>query len=135
MRIFLALLIVLTLCGCSTEKHFQEAEHATDEFHMQFAKGNYGGMYDATGSLFKSNTSRDQLIGMLQRINRKLGTCGDPKRQGFNVNYNTNGIFVSLMYSRKCANGPLGEYFNWRIEEGKAVLYGYRADSPVLATD
>lgn len=135
MRILLPLLAALAFSGCSTQKNFQEAERATDEFHLQMAKGNYGGIYDATGAPFKATTSRELLIGMLQRINRKLGPCGDPNRQGFNVNYNTGGTFVMMSYTRKCANGPLEESFTWRIEGDKAVLYGYHANSPVLATD
>jgi hypothetical protein len=135
MRIVLPLLAVLALSGCSTQKDFQEAERASDEFHLQMARGNYGGIYDATGAPFKAATSRDLLIGMLQRVNRKLGACGSAERQGFNVNYNTGGSFVTMAYTRKCANGPLEESFTWRIESGKAVLYGYHANSPVLATD
>ena len=135
MRILFLFLAALALSGCSAQKDFQEAERASDEFHLQMAKGNYGGIYDATGAPFKATTSRDLLIGMLQRINRKLGACGAASRQGFNVNYNTGGTFAMISYTRKCANGPLEENFTWRIEGGKAVLYGYHANSPVLATD
>lgn len=135
MRILFAALIGLALCGCSTQKDFQEAERATDDFHLQAAKGNYAGIYDASSATFKAAASRDMLTGMMQRINRKLGPCAAPERQGFNVNYNTGGTFVVLNYTRKCANGPLEENFTWRVENGKAVLYGYHANSPLLATD
>jgi hypothetical protein len=135
MRIFAFVLFGLLFCGCSGQQDFQKAERATDEFHMQFAKGNYGEIYDASDSAIKTSATREQMIGMLQRINRKLGPCGDPNRQGFNVNYHTSGRFVTMPYTRKCANGQLTENFIWRIQDGKPILYSYRFNSSVLATD
>jgi hypothetical protein len=125
MRIFLAVLIGVVLCGCSSQKNFQEAERATDEFHMQVAKGNYGGIYDASGPAIRDTASREQFITMMQGLNQKLGVCAAPDRTSFNVNYNTGGTFVIMTYSRKCANALLQERFDWRMEGGKAVLHGY----------
>jgi hypothetical protein len=135
MRILAIILIGLSLCGCSSQKNFQEAERATDEFYMQYAKGNYGGIYDASDSAIKTNVSRDQMIGMLQKINRKLGACGAPERRGFRVNYDTKGTFVTLNYTRKCAKGQLNENFVWRMDGGQTILDGYHFNSPALATD
>jgi hypothetical protein len=135
MRILAFVFFGLLFCGCSSQENFQKAERATDEFHMQFAKASYGEIYDASDSAVKTNATREQMIGMLQRINRKLGPCGDPQRQSFNVNYNTSGRFVTMVYTRKCANGQLAENFVWRIQDGKPILYGYHVKSPALATD
>jgi len=135
MRILAFVFFGLLFCGCSSQEDFQKAERATDEFHMQFAKASYGEIYDASDSAVKTNATREQMIGMLQRINRKLGPCGDPQRQSFNVNYNTSGRFVTMVYTRKCANGQLAENFVWRIQDGKPILYGYHVKSPALATD
>jgi hypothetical protein len=126
MRILAAILTgVVLLCGCSAQKNFQEAERASDEFHMQVARKNYGGIYDASGSAIRETASRDQFVSMLQGLDHKLGVCGAPDRTGFNVNYNTAGTFVVMVYSRKCANNFLEERFDWRIEDGKASLHGY----------
>ena len=135
MRTFAFLLFGLLFCGCSSQADFQKAERATDEFHMQFAKGSYGEIYDASDGAVKTSATREQMIGMLQKINLKLGPCGDPQRQSFNVNYNTSGRFVTMVYTRKCANGQLAENFVWRIQEGKPILYGYHFNSPASATD
>ncbi len=135
MRLLTIILFGMLFSGCSSQKDFQQAERATDEFHMQFAKGSYGEIYDSSDKPIKTSATREQMIGMLQRINRKLGPCGDPNRQGFNVNYNTGGTFVTMVYTRKCANGQLEENFVWRIQGGKPILYGYHFNSPVLATD
>ncbi len=132
MRILAAVLVGLALCGCSSQEKFQEAERATDDFYLQMAKGNYGGIYDATGAPFKEVTSRNEMIALLQMVNTKMGVCGDAERLGFNVNFVSGGAFVAMQYKRKCANGPLQENFNWRVGDGKAVLYAYRANSPLL---
>jgi hypothetical protein len=125
--LFLALLL---LASCSSQKNFQEAERASDDFHLQVAKGNYGGIYDSAGSGVKSAATRDQLIAMLREINSKMGTCGEAMRQGFNMNVNTGGTFVTLVYTRKCVNGSLEEQFTWLMEDGRAVLHGYHYKLP-----
>lgn len=131
MRILLAVLIGAALCGCSSQKNFQEAERATDDFHMQMAKRNYGVIYDASGPAIRDTGSRDQFISMLRALHQRLGACGAPDRKGFNVNYNTGGTFVVMVYSRKCANSSLEERFDWRIEGGRASLHGYHYKSGV----
>lgn len=96
---------------------------------MQYARGNYGEIYDASDSGIRNSVTRDQMIALLQKENTKLGACGEAERQGFRINYNTNGRFVTMDYSRKCANGQLAENFVWLIKDGKAVLYGYHFNS------
>jgi hypothetical protein len=125
MRILIAALVLVALCGCSSQKYFQEAERASDDFHLQMAKGNYGGIYDASGPAIRETSSREEFISMLQGLDHRLGVCGAPERKGFNVNYNTGGTFVMMNYSRKCVNSSLEERFDWRIQDGKAVLHGY----------
>jgi hypothetical protein len=129
MRRLLAVLIGVIVCGCSSQKNFQEAERATDDFHMQMAKRNYGGIYDASGPAIRNTAARDQFVSMLQALDHRLGACGAPDRKSFNVNYNTGGAFVVMVYSRKCANSPLEERFDWRIEGGRASLHGYHYKS------
>ena len=133
--VFPLLLLLLVLCGCSAKVDYQAAKAASDNFHQQMAAANYGAIYDSSSSEFRSSASRETIVGFLQRINRKLGACGEASQQGFNVNYNTSGKFVTLSYSRKCANAALEEQFVWRVEGNKALLVRYNANSPVLLTD
>jgi hypothetical protein len=135
MRNFALALVVLGLCGCSAKADLQAATAATDNFHQQMAAANFAAIYDSTSSEFRATTNRETLFGFLQRVNRKVGPCSETSRQRFNVNYNTGGKFVSLTYSRKCANAEVGEQFVWKLEGGKALLVRYNADSPVLLTD
>jgi len=135
MRILALAPVLLVLCGCSAKADYQAAKTASDNFHQEMATANYSAIYDSASSEFRSSGPRETLIGFLQRVNRKMGTCGEASQQGINVNYNTAGSFVTLSYSRKCANGELGEQFVWRIEGGKALLVRYNANSPVLLTD
>jgi hypothetical protein len=95
------------------------------------AKRNYGVIYDASGPAIRDTGSRDQFISMLRALDQRLGACGAPDRKGFNVNYNTGGTFVVMVYSRKCANSSLEERFDWRIEGGRASLHGYHYKSGV----
>ncbi len=135
MRILALAVILLVLCGCSAKADYQAAKAASDNFHQQMSAANYATIVDGASADFRSSAPRETLIGFLQRVNRKMGACGEAVQQGLNVNYNTAGNFVSLNYSRKCANGELGEQFTWRIESGKAALVRYHANSPVLLTD
>jgi hypothetical protein len=135
MRTLTFALVVLGLCGCSTKADLQAATAASDNFHQQMASANFAAIYESTSDKFRTTTNRETLFGFLQRVNRKLGPCDQTSQQGFNVNYITVGKFVSLTYSRKCANAEVGEQFVWKIEGGKALLVRYNADSPVLLTD
>lgn len=125
MRTLAIILLGLILSGCSAQKNFQAAERATDEFHMQYAKGSYGEIYDASDDAIRTSVTRDQMIAMMQDANGKLGACAAAERQNFRINYNTNGTFVTMDYTRKCAHGQLQENFVWHIKDGAPILYGY----------
>lgn len=127
--------VSIVLCGCSAKADYQTAKTASDNFHQQMAAANYAAIYDSSSSEFRSSASRETIVGFLQRINRKLGACGEASQQGFNVNCNTSGKFVTVSYARKCANAALEEQFIWRVEGNKALLVRYNANSPVLLTD
>jgi len=136
MRIAAIILIAMAVCSCSSvSKSFDEAVKATDNFHQQIAQADYGAIYDAGSNGFKEKSSRSQMIDFFKVAYGKLGACEKPNREGFRVNFNTNGRFVALTYASQCAHASMHESFIWRIEDGKAKLYGYRINSDIFKDD
>jgi hypothetical protein len=80
--------------------------------------------------------SPDLFAGLMQRISRKLGDCQAPSTTfDWHVNATQNGFFRTQGYTRKCANGELGESVTMVVRNGTAKLAGYYARSPLLLTD
>ncbi|HYL94140.1 MAG TPA: hypothetical protein VEW69_13395 [Alphaproteobacteria bacterium] len=121
--------------GCSATAKIEDARKASETFHQNMSSGNYDVIYDSATKEFKAAGTRDQLVGFLKRVNRKMGTCTETTPGGWNINATTSGTFVTLGYTRNCANGKLEEQFIWKMENGKPMLQRYNANNPTLLTD
>ena len=97
--------------------------------------GEYAAIYDTASKGFQTGVTRDNFIGFLTRINRKMGKCGEATVALGGYHTGTSGTFVTVTSSRVCANGNLGERFVWQMIGGKAILSRYTASSPLLLTD
>jgi hypothetical protein len=126
---------VLALYGCSLSADYGEARKAGDSFHSLVDSGEYAAIYDGASKGFQQSLSRDQLIGFLSRVNRKMGKCEAAVITFGGYVTSTSGASVTMNSSRVCANGKLTELFVWRIVGGKATLLRYTANSPLLLTD
>jgi hypothetical protein len=67
----------LTLLGCSFSADYGDSQKAVDIFHGQMDRGEYAAIYDNAAKAFQTSATRDQLIGFLTRVNRKMGKCGE----------------------------------------------------------
>jgi hypothetical protein len=126
---------VISLCSCSLSGNYSDAVNATKIFHGHMDGGDYTAVYDAATKGFQASGTRDNLIGFLTRVNRKLGKCGEATAAFGGYQATTSGTFVTMTSSRVCTNGTLNEQFVWLMIEGKATLLKYNANSPLLLTD
>ena len=133
---FIAVIAALALHSCSPSVNYGDAKNATNTFHHLFDSGQYAAIYGRATEGFQKSASRDQFIGFLSRINRKMGRCGEV----FIVEpggYRSRGsdTFVITTSTGTCINGKFDERFVWQMIEGKAVLFEYSANSPLFLTD
>jgi len=98
-------------------------------------RGEYAAIYDNAAKGFQASGTRENLVGFLKRVNRKMGKCGDGPVTFGGYQATTSGNYVTMTSSRMCANGKLSEEFLWLMVEGKATLLRYNANNPLLLTD
>ena len=126
----------LTLGACVNQTDTKASDAAIARFYQRVAAKDYGGAWDDAALQFQSATARDLFVGMMQRIDRKLGACKPPVKQfDFRINVTTEGTTISQGYQRTCANGPLAEKVVVLVAGGHAKVEGYDAQSPLLLTD
>jgi hypothetical protein len=125
----------LLLYGCSFSADYGDAIVATAIFHRLVDAGQYEVIYDTAARKFQATGSRDQFVGLLIRVNRKMGRCEATSCAVSGYQATGGGTFVSTNSSRACANGKLDEKFVWLMIKGKATLLAYNASSPLLLTD
>ncbi len=128
-------LIAISFSACSLTANYSKASAATVRFHDLVDRSEFGAIYDSSSAGFQQGTTREQWVGLMNRIRRKLGVCtgSTPTWQAFQVT--TSGAFVTTNYYRNCANGKLDEQFVWRSVDGDVKLFKYGAGNPLLLTD
>ena|ERR1700679_3564402 len=135
-RVGLALGLVLLASGCIDKADAQKTDAAMTAFFTQVQAKQYGVIYDAAAPEFRASMTKDVFVGMMQRIDRKLGDCQPPvKRLDYHFNASTEGFFATQGFTSTCANGKLDESVTTVVRNGQASLAGYYAKSPLLLTD
>ncbi|MFI4933299.1 MAG: hypothetical protein ACHP7N_01660 [Caulobacterales bacterium] len=128
--------LVLLASGCSAAGDSKQADEANSRFYQQVAAKQYAAVYQDAAPEFQNAMTSATYLGLMQRIDRKLGACGPPvKAFDWHANATTDGFFQSQGYTRTCANGQLGETVTMVVRNGHAKLAGYYARSPLLLTD
>ena len=130
----LAVLLALTLGGCSAVKDTKVAEEGVTSFHQAMDAGQYGPIYDASASDLKSSVTRNKFIALMTALHSKFGPYRSGKTVGWNDNVNTGGHYVNLNRQAEFERGPVTEEFVFRIEKEKAILAGYHVKSDLLIT-
>ena len=129
-------IISLVLCSCSASVDYRDAKNATDTFHHLFDSGQYAAIYSNASEGIQKGASRDQFLGFMSRVSRKMGKCAELSVvASARYQATTSGNFVIINSSRTCVNGKLDEQFAWQMIEGKATLFHYTVNSPLLLTD
>jgi|GEM_PF-1690202 len=127
--------LAMLLAGCSMSGDTAIAERAVPQFHASFDAGQFEAIYAAAAEDLKRQATKDEFIARLESIRRQLGATKSSTQQGWTVNYNGSGTFVTLNYATIYEQGEADEHFAFRVEGDKALLAGYRVDSRASIID
>jgi opacity protein-like surface antigen len=121
-----------TLCGCSMSADTAAADQAVPKFHEQLDAGRFDEIYGQSGDELKNATTQQDFVAFLDAVHRKLGNTKAADKIGWNVNYQTSGSFVTLVYKTTFASGDAQEEFVFRMHDKDALLVGYHINSTAL---
>jgi hypothetical protein len=124
--------VPLLLVGCSAGADTQSAERAAVQFHQLLNAGDASTIYDTSADAFKRAEPKAHFAVFLAAVHRKLGDASDSKPQNTNVNYTTNGQFITLVYNTKFSSGTGAETFVYSMDGGAPKLVGYHINSEAL---
>jgi hypothetical protein len=131
-----AVAVALAACGCMKAADSKAGDQVAAHFYDQVAAKQYEAIFQESAPELRNSTTTDVFVGMMARLDRKLGACGKPaKTMNWRVNVTTNGTLRDQGYERVCANGKLAESITTITRDGKTLLAGYHANSPLLLTD
>jgi hypothetical protein len=129
------LLAALLIAGCSSGQDFTTAEAGIARFRELMAAQQFGQIYsEASDDLKKARTDQN-MTRLLAAVDRKLGAVKHAEKDGWKVDYNMSGTFVTLKFKTQFERGTGGETFVFRIAGGKALLAGYHINSDDLITN
>ena len=125
-------LIVLAVVSCSSSEDVATAEREVQSFHEAFNAGQFDKIWDGAAEDLKKGSGKEEFVGLLQTVDRKLGKTTAGKRENWTVNYGTGGTTVKLVFETSFAKGKGTETFAYRISGKKALLVGYNLNSKNL---
>ena len=131
-KLLVALLVALT--GCSMSADSKLAEQAVVQFHEMLDAEQFDAIYEQSSDELKKSATKEKLVALLQGIHKKLGATRASDLQGWKVNYQTSGSFVTLTYSTFYVEDKAQEQFVYRLLGEKALLVSYHIESDVLIT-
>lgn len=136
-RLCFVIVTVLVVSGsaCSAfTKGKGNAEAAVAQFHNQYNAGQFREIYIQTDEEFKKSTSETDFVALLEALRRKLGTVKQASPAGWRMNASPMGTIVTLGYNVEFSEGKGTEEFVYRVSGGKALLFHYNVNSPLLIT-
>ena len=130
---FAAATLTLLLAGCMSAADSNAVEAAAASFHDLQAAGDDNGIYQAASAGFRANAHLEDLTRLNNAV-RNVRGCQAPSRDPstFNNTVNTSGHFISVVYNRQCADGPIIETFVFSMSGSTAQLYGYNVSGMAL---
>jgi hypothetical protein len=133
-RLILCASIVLATSACTAAADKGLAEDAVATFHAQFNSDSFHEIYVAAADDFKKITKESDWVDLLAAVKRKAGAFTSTQQTSWQVNEATYGTAVNMSYDSKFTLLSAVERFSYAIHDGKAVLVGYRIESPTLIT-
>ena len=122
--------LALPLSSCSDFKEGKSlADSALHEFHEKFNTQNFDYLYENAHQDFKSVTSQEEFLQLMEAIHRKLGPVTDTVNSGWNVNSYNLTTYVSLTQDTAFESGKGTESFVYQIEDKQALLLKYNINS------
>jgi hypothetical protein len=108
---------------------------ASSRLHERLERGDAGQIYMDADPAFQTAMPANTALGFLARVHRKLGACQYSGPRGWNVNTDSSGTYVTVVYHEQCTNGAGDETLRWSIYGGTAHLLAIDVNSPLLLTD
>jgi hypothetical protein len=130
----LAVLLAYLMWQCGTALyHGRELSNAAvQHFHKQLNDGDYQAILSEADPGFSSGRKMADLIKFFEVVHRKLGDAGAESLTNINVNAQTNGTFVTTVYTTTFARSTATETFTWKKYGSALKLYGYNINSNAL---
>lgn len=130
--VFIFLCVAFFCGGCGMSDSFGAAKSAVIEFHSRMNAEQYDAIYDAADPAFRQALNREAAHNFFSLLHGKFGNYGSATTTNLDYNTTTEGRFVNMNCTATYNNGAVQEEFKWKINGGKAQLYNYNANSPLL---
>ena len=132
-RLILSIVAGALASACMSPTDFSAVERAAAQFHDLQARGDDNAIYQAASPEFRAS-SQLQDLARIDNAVRNIRGCQAAARDpnNWNNNVNTSGHFITVVYNRQCADGPLVERFVFRVTGDQALLAGYNASGMAL---
>ena len=130
--LFLSLVVLIGLSGCSSKEDMAKAEAGVEQFHKDLNDAAFDQIYEEASDGMKANSTQEKLVKFLSAVHRKLGNFQSASSTGWKVFAATGGTTVTLSYSSIYEQGTAAETFVFLIAGGKAILQGYNINSDEL---
>jgi len=137
-RLIRTALIVITLVGgaaasaCGLSADRATAEAAVASFHSQYNAGAFQALYASSAPEFKTATRESDWLDFMSTLKRKAGPFTSAQQTAWQVNGGTGGSSVNVSYDSVFGELKATERFSFDVRDGKALLVGYRVESPAL---
>jgi hypothetical protein len=132
----MAIVGLITTCGCNRERDKNAALDAVREFQAKAQAGDYHGLYtNADGELRRSVPEQD-FKQLLTDIAAQFGKRKRSTLTHYQSGWFTNrGTVLTLDYETEFTPGKARERFIWRVVDGKPILLGYYLNSPEFTSN
>jgi hypothetical protein len=131
----LAILLAVGVGACSSGEHIGTAEQAVADFRRQMAAQQFSHVYAKSSEEFRKSASEADITKFFAAVQKKLGNVKSAEKNGWHLNYQPSGTFVTLGFRTEFEKGAGTEQFVFRVVNGHASLVGYNVNSPLLITN
>ena len=118
-----------TLASCGVKEGFKDAEAQVARFHATLDAGKSAEIWSTGDAQLRQSASREQFIGLLDAVHRKLGKVKESKQVGWNANATTGGTFFTVTMDTAFERGNGTEEFVFKKTDQRVALAGYQIDS------
>jgi Protein of unknown function (DUF4019) len=127
--------LAVVLSACSLHEDKETAKNQVLLFHKALDAGQGEALYENSSDHLKRAAKKTEFIAYLNIVHEKLGNVKNSKQISSNINYGTDGSYVTLGYETEFHKGTGTERFIYRVNGKKARLYSYRIDSSALTAN
>lgn len=131
----IGLAFLVLILGCSgMMKGKAAADPAVARFHQQLNDKQFSEIYAESSQRMKDAATEQELIDLLDAVNRKLGRVKDSKSTSWHVGSTTEGTFITVTYDTTFTDGKATEKFIFELDGDKGILVNYNINSNELIT-